>query len=72
MAELATVLHQSRECIRSIADASGASAHRASDPLQRMVRDADMMSAHAFFNLDGQLELFGKLSLGHAPAFFPA
>jgi alkylation response protein AidB-like acyl-CoA dehydrogenase len=69
MAQLATVMDQSRQCIWMIADASGASAHRTSDPLQRMVRDANTMSAHAFFDLDGRLELFGKLSLGHAPAF---
>ncbi|MBW2282192.1 MAG: acyl-CoA dehydrogenase family protein [Deltaproteobacteria bacterium] len=66
-ASYATVVDQSKRAIRSIADASGASAHRLDDPLQRALRDVHTMSSHVVFDLDARLELYGRVRLGLEP-----
>jgi alkylation response protein AidB-like acyl-CoA dehydrogenase len=57
-------LHRSRQLILDVAEASGASAHFQSHPLQRAVRDANVASCHVAFDRDAQNELLGKLLLG--------
>jgi hypothetical protein len=47
-----------------VAEASGASAHFQTHPLQRAVRDANVASCHVAFDRDAQTELLGKLLLG--------
>ena len=53
--------------IGGISEASGASAHFQSDPLQRMVRDANTMASHVVFDLDARLQLYGCEQLGRDP-----
>jgi 3-hydroxy-9,10-secoandrosta-1,3,5(10)-triene-9,17-dione monooxygenase len=60
-------LHQARQVIQDVADGSGASAHFASHPLQRAVRDANVAACHVIFDLDAQRELYGRLLLGLEP-----
>jgi alkylation response protein AidB-like acyl-CoA dehydrogenase len=57
-------LHRSRQLILDVAEASGASAHFQTHPLQRAVRDANVASCHVAFDRDAQSELLGKLLLG--------
>jgi 3-hydroxy-9,10-secoandrosta-1,3,5(10)-triene-9,17-dione monooxygenase len=68
-ASLCHVVHQSRRIIADVAEASGASAHFQTHPLQRALRDVNTLSCHAVFDRDAQLELFGRLRLGFSPIF---
>lgn len=56
-----------RDAVRAISDASGSSAHALSHPLQRAVRDINMLSTHSTINLETALETLGRLRLGLAP-----
>ncbi len=60
-------MDQSKDAIRQIADASGASAHFQSDPLQRALRDVTTMSSHGVFDLEVRLEIYGRVLLGLDP-----
>ena len=66
-ARAALAVRESREILRSIADASGASAHFRDHPLQRAVRDVQTLSGHAIFDLEQRLESYGRVLLGHDP-----
>jgi 3-hydroxy-9,10-secoandrosta-1,3,5(10)-triene-9,17-dione monooxygenase len=63
-AALTHVVHQSRRMLADIAEASGASAHRQGHPLQRSVRDVNVMSCHVAFDDDMRQEMYGRLRLG--------
>jgi alkylation response protein AidB-like acyl-CoA dehydrogenase len=63
-ASVTSALHESRRVILDVAEASGASAHFQTHPLQRAVRDANVASCHVAFDRDAQTELLGKLLLG--------
>ncbi|MGI9431231.1 MAG: acyl-CoA dehydrogenase family protein [Myxococcota bacterium] len=66
-ASLCHVVHQSRDLIAAVAEASGASAHFRSHPLQRSLRDVNTLSCHVAFDRDAQRELYGRLRLGFSP-----
>jgi len=66
-ARAALAVRESRDSLRSMADASGASAHFQSHPLQRAVRDVQTLSGHAIFDLEQRLESYGRVLLGHEP-----
>ena len=66
-ARAAVVVRESRDVLRSIADASGASAHFRDHPLQRGVRDVQTLSGHAIFDLEQRLESYGRVLLGLEP-----
>jgi len=66
-ARAALAVRESREILRSMADASGASAHFRDHPLQRAVRDVQTLSGHAIFDLEQRLESYGRVLLGHDP-----
>ncbi len=63
-ASLAATVHEAKDVIRLLVDASGASAHFDSEPLQRSLRDVTTMCCHVVFDLDDRLEILGKLRLG--------
>lgn len=63
-ASITHAVHQARRVIQDVAEASGASAHFASHPLQRDLRDVNVASCHVAFDHDAQRELYGKLLLG--------
>ena len=66
-ASVTHAVHQARRVIADVAEASGASAHFSTQPLQRALRDANVATCHVIFDLDSQREVYGKLLLG-----FPA
>jgi alkylation response protein AidB-like acyl-CoA dehydrogenase len=63
-ASLAATVHEAKDAIRLLVDASGASAHFESEPLQRSLRDVTTLCCHVVFDLDDRLEILGKLRLG--------
>lgn len=69
-ASFAHAVHQSKRAIQSIAEASGASAHFQSHPLQRAVRDLNTLSCHVVFDLDHRFEMYGRTMVGLAPGGF--
>jgi len=60
----AHIVHESRAVIADLLEASGASAHFADNPLQRMKRDVDVLAGHVVFDYDTSRELVGALTLG--------
>jgi alkylation response protein AidB-like acyl-CoA dehydrogenase len=67
-ASITHAVHQARRVIQDVAEASGASAHFASHPLQRALRDVNVASCHVAFDRDAQRELYGRLLLGQDPS----
>lgn len=55
---------ESRRVVAALMEASGASAHHLSCPLQRMQRDVNTLSGHVVFDEDAAAELEGKSMLG--------
>jgi alkylation response protein AidB-like acyl-CoA dehydrogenase len=66
-ASFALAVEQSRRVLLSIAEASGASAHFASHPLQRSVRDVSTLACHTVFDMDSRLEIYARTLLGREP-----
>lgn len=63
-AAAAHAVHESRSIIADLLEASGASAHFLSNPLQRAKRDVDIVSGHVVFDHDVSRELAGALAVG--------
>jgi alkylation response protein AidB-like acyl-CoA dehydrogenase len=64
---VAHVVEMCRDVVRSIMEASGASAHLRSHPMQRIHRDVHTLSCHTVFDLDLGAENYGRLLLGLDP-----
>ncbi|KUI25354.1 acyl-CoA dehydrogenase [Mycobacterium sp. GA-2829] len=60
----AHIVHESRAVIGLLLEASGASAHFTSNPLQRIKRDVDVIAGHVVFDYDTSRELAGALAIG--------
>lgn len=60
----AHIVRESRRVIADLLEASGASAHLLSSPLQRAKRDVDVISGHVIFDYDVSRELSGALAIG--------
>ncbi|ORB83538.1 acyl-CoA dehydrogenase [Mycobacterium kansasii] len=60
----AHIVRESRAVITALLEASGASAHFLSNPLQRAKRDVDVLSGHVVFDYDVSRELAGALAIG--------
>ena len=60
----AHIVRESRAVIGVLLEASGASAHFLSSPLQRAKRDVDVISGHVVFDYDVSRELAGALAIG--------
>lgn len=60
----AHIVRESRAVINLVLEASGASVHFLSHPLQRIKRDVDVLSGHVVFDYDTTGELAGALALG--------
>ncbi|MFZ0833778.1 MAG: acyl-CoA dehydrogenase [Mycobacterium sp.] len=60
----AHIVRESRAVIGELMEASGASAHFLTSPLQRAKRDVDVISGHVVFDYDVSRELAGALAIG--------
>lgn len=61
---LAHAVQQCRHIIGYICEAAGATAHFQTHPMQRALRDVNVIGAHIVFDLDARLELHGAAVLG--------
>jgi len=64
---VAQAMAMCREAIITICEASGAGAHFVDNPIQRALRDVNVMSSHVVYDLDGALELHGRAMIGLPP-----
>ena len=62
--EIGHVVKRSRDLVRDVVEACGASAHFLDNPLQSMQRDLNTLSCHTVFDLDLASEIYGRLLLG--------
>jgi 3-hydroxy-9,10-secoandrosta-1,3,5(10)-triene-9,17-dione monooxygenase len=60
----AYTVHECRLLIADLMEASGASAHFLTNPLQRAKRDVDIAAGHVVFDYDVGRELAGALAIG--------
>jgi alkylation response protein AidB-like acyl-CoA dehydrogenase len=60
----AYTVHECRSIIADLMEASGASVHFLSNPLQRAKRDVDIAAGHVVFDYDISRELAGALEIG--------
>lgn len=63
-AAAAHIVHESRSVIADLLEASGASVHFLSNPMQRARRDVDIICGHVVFDYDTARELAGALEVG--------
>jgi alkylation response protein AidB-like acyl-CoA dehydrogenase len=62
--DIAHLVRRSRNVVRDVVEACGASAHFLDNPLQRLQRDLNTLSCHTVFDMDVSSELYGRLLLG--------
>lgn len=65
--QIATAVEICRNAIRSLVEAAGAGAHMRGNPLQRHLRDVNVMSNHVIYDIDAASELHGRALLGMEP-----
>ena len=58
------LVRRSRNVVRDVVEACGASAHFLDNPLQRALRDLNTASCHTVFDLDVSTEIYGRLLVG--------
>jgi 3-hydroxy-9,10-secoandrosta-1,3,5(10)-triene-9,17-dione monooxygenase len=66
-AQVAYAMELCRQAIGTVCEASGAAAHFLDNPLQRALRDINVMSSHIVYDLDGATELHGRAMIGLPP-----
>ncbi len=65
--DLGHIVRRSRNVVRDVVEACGASAHFLDNPLQRILRDLNTGSCHTVFDLDVSTENYGRLLVGLPP-----
>ena len=66
-AQVAYAMELCRDSVSEICQAGGARAHLLDNPLQRALRDVNVMSSHIVYDMDGATELHGRALLGLPP-----
>ena len=66
--QVAHAVQLCRSVVQELMQASGASAHMRSHPMQRVTRDINTLSCHTVFDMDIGGENYGRLLLGMDPA----
>jgi alkylation response protein AidB-like acyl-CoA dehydrogenase len=64
---MAHAVRMARDVVRDLFEASGASSHLMTEPLQRAHRDVHTIASHTVFDSDLVAEQYGRLELGLAP-----
>jgi alkylation response protein AidB-like acyl-CoA dehydrogenase len=65
--QIAFAVGQCREAIQTLCESSGSSVHSLDNPLQRALRDVQVMASHVVYDLDVATELHGRALVGLAP-----
>lgn len=63
----ATAVHFCKDTIGLVVEAAGSSACFLDHPLQRMMRDVNVLSTHVVFDWDGTSEMYGRVLIGRKP-----
>jgi hypothetical protein len=66
-AEMSYAAKLSREAVVKICESNGTSIHYLKDPLQRILRDINVMTSHVIFDMDVVFEQHGRSMLGMKP-----
>jgi alkylation response protein AidB-like acyl-CoA dehydrogenase len=66
-ARMAMVATQGRDIIREVSDAAGTSSHRYENPIQRSLRDANVLASHMMYSIDERMETHGRILVGLEP-----
>lgn len=66
-AQIAYAMKLCREAIQVACEGAGSSAHFLTSPLQRALRDINVMSSHVVYDLDAAQELHGRALIGLPP-----
>lgn len=70
-AQIVLALDLCRDAVRSLMRIAGASAHQLDCPMQRYVRDVEVISNHALYDGDNAYEQSGRALLGLPPTGIP-
>ena len=66
-AEIAIAVQQCVEAVRTCCEAAGSSIYALDNPLQRLLRDVQVMQSHVVYDLDLATELHGRSLVGLPP-----
>lgn len=66
-AEIAIAVQQCVEAVRTCCEAAGSSIHALDNPMQRLLRDVQVMQSHVVYDLDLATELHGRALVGLPP-----
>lgn len=66
-AQVALAMDLCRHAVRLLVDGAGSSAHMLSSPLQRAMRDINVMASHVVYDFDAATELLGRSLIGLSP-----
>lgn len=66
-AEIAIAVQQCVEAVRTCCEAVGSSVHALDNPMQRLLRDVQVMQSHIVYDLDVATELHGRTLVGLPP-----
>ena len=66
-AEIAVAVQQCAEAVRTCCEAVGSSVHALDNPMQRLLRDVQVMQSHVVYDLDLATELHGRAMVGLPP-----
>ncbi len=66
-AEIAIAVQQCAEAVRTCCEAVGSSVHALDNPMQRLLRDVQVMQSHIVYDLDVATELHGRALVGLEP-----
>lgn len=66
-AQVALAMDMCRRAIRLVVEGAGSSAHMTTSPLQRALRDINVMASHVVYDFDAATELHGRALIGLAP-----
>jgi alkylation response protein AidB-like acyl-CoA dehydrogenase len=59
-AQVALAMELCRDAVRLLVEGAGSSAHMTSSPLQRALRDINVMASHVVYDFDAATELLGR------------
>lgn len=66
-AQIAYAVGQCRDAVRTCCEASGSGIYHLDNPLQRLLRDVEVMASHIVYDMDVSTELHGRSMVGLAP-----
>ncbi len=66
-AQVALAVNLCRDAVRLLEEGAGSSAHMTSSPLQRALRDINVMASHIVYDFDAATELLGRSLIGLSP-----